>query len=673
MKANNGHPRMAKVANGRIPLQPAPRQTGLFYGLLCEFLCGLFYVTGAAQAALPEPQDVPYPGVIRLHVDATDLAHRVFRVTETVPVTGPGRVTLLYPEWLPGNHAPTGPIDKLAGLIVRGNGGARIEWRRDATSMHAFHVDVPAGVSQLDLQFEYVTPTDASQWRIVMTPDLLNLQWEKALLYPAGYFVRQIPVEASIELPAGWEFATALRGAQRTGNTVQFARASLETVVDSPLFAGAHYRRVELEGAPARPVRLNIFADNPGELRATDEQIEHHRRAVREAVALFGSRQYREYDFLLAISGHLGGIGLEHHESSENGVGLGYFTDWTGNRNVRDLLPHEMVHSWNGKFRRPADLWTPTYNVPMQPSLLWVYEGMTDYLGVVLAGRSGLWSPEFTREVLARFAANYDLGRAGRQWRNLQDTTQAPIINYRGRVSYVSWQRGKDYYTEGLLLWLDVDTRIRELSRGKRSLDDFAKAFFGAHDGRLEPLTYTFDDVVTTLNAVVPHDWAALLRARLDGHGPVIKDDLASAFEQPARVARDPRDRAHLAVERDRPAEPHVQRDGDAPRARMDGVYGPSDGLVDRRRGDASVHSSRVALVLLARREHAEKLVVLQFVEARLEAERILSSADSAHLADVLGSADRVPHSGRIRTAESVSSMTATRCSTSRSCATCAA
>lgn len=479
---------------------------------------------GAADApirtAIPAPQDVPYPGVMQLRVDATDLAHRVFRVRQSVPVVAPGPMTLLYPQWLPGNHAPTGPIDKLAGLVIRTQGGDRLEWRRDPVDLYAFHVDVPAGVSSLELQFEYVTPTDTSQWRVVMTPDLLGLQWEKALLYPAGYYVRQIPVDASIQLPPGWQFATALRGAQRDGDTVRFARTPLETLVDSPLFAGAHYRRVELDPDPQSPVRLNIFADSATELAATDEQLEFHRRVVREATALYGSRHFRQYDFLLAISDHFSGIGLEHHESSENGVGLGYFTDWEGTSNGRDLLPHEMTHSWNGKFRRPADLWTPTYNVPMQSSLLWVYEGMTEYYGVVLAARSGLWSPELTRDILARYAANYDAGRAGRAWRNLQDTTQAPAINYRGRTSYVSWQRGKDYYTEGVFLWLDVDTKIRELTRGKRSLDDFARAFFGVQDGRIEPLTYTFDDVVATLNQVAPYDWATLLRARLDGHGP---------------------------------------------------------------------------------------------------------------------------------------------------------
>lgn len=494
--------------------------------LLASALCGLLISAlpaGAgepARAAIPAPQDMPFPGVIKLQVDATDLAHRVFRVRETVPVTAPGPLVLLYPKWLPGNHSPTGPVDKLAGLVIHTSAGERVEWRRDPLDVYAFHVDVPAGAAALELQFEYVTPTDTSQWRVVMTPDLLGLQWEKALLYPAGYYVRQIPVEASLELPAAWQFATALRGARREGDTVHFERTSLETLVDSPLFAGAHHRRVDLDSDPRSPVRLNIFADSDAELAATDAQLEMHRRVVREATALYGARHFRQYDFLLAISDHFSGIGLEHHESSENGVGLGYFTDWAGNGNVRDLLPHELNHSWNGKFRRPADLWTPTYNVPMQSSLLWVYEGMTEYYGTVLAGRSGLWSPELARDMFARFAASYDAGRAGRAWRNLQDTTQAPIVNYRDRTSYMSWQRGKDYYTEGLFVWLDVDTKIRELTRGRRSLDDFARAFFGVQDGRIEPLTYTFEDVVTALNEVAPYDWATLLRERLDGHGP---------------------------------------------------------------------------------------------------------------------------------------------------------
>jgi predicted metalloprotease with PDZ domain len=326
-------------------------------------------------------------------------------------------------------------------------------------------------------------------------------------------------VQPSIELPPGWQFASALRGAQRSGDRVMFAPLPLESLVDSPLFAGPHHRRVTLDADPRGPVHLNVFADSAAALQATDEQLEAHRRMVRETLALFGSRHFREYEFLLAASDHFSGIGLEHHESSENGVALGYFTDWSGTANGRDLLPHEMTHSWNGKFRRPADLWTPSYEVPMGSSLLWVYEGLTEYFGIVLAGRSGLWDPDRTRQNLARYAAQYEHGRAGRAWRNLQDTTQQPVVHYRGRQSYESWQRGKDYYTEGVFLWLDVDTRLRELTRGRRSLDDFARAFFGVEDGRIEPLTYTFDDVVAALQQLAPYDWAGMLRERLDGHG----------------------------------------------------------------------------------------------------------------------------------------------------------
>lgn len=483
--------------------------------------CCLGTASHAAVPTIPTPKDTAYPGVVRLQVDATDIEHRVFRIRQSLPVTGPGPLTLLYPRWLPGNHSTTGPIEMLAGLQVRTAGGERLAWRRDPERTYAFHVDVPEAVSSLELQFEFVTPIDPDQGRVVMTPDLLGLQWEKTLLYPAGHYSSRITYEPSVTLPGGWEYATALEGARRTGDTVQFATVTLEHLVDSPLFAGPHARRIELDNDPRSPVRLNVFADRPGELAATPEQIEYHRRVVAEADLLFGSRHFRHYDFLLAISEHFSGIGLEHHQSSENGVGLGYFTDWKGSTAAsRDLLPHEMIHSWNGKFRRPADLWTPSFEVPMGSSLLWVYEGLTEYYGIVLAARSGLWTPQFTRAMLAQYGAVYDVGRAGRTWRNLQDTTQQPAIFYRGLQGYPSWQRGKDYYTEGALLWLDVDTKIRELTRDRHSLDDFARRFFGVEDGRIEPLTYTFEDVVGTLREIAPFDWAGFLRERLEGHGP---------------------------------------------------------------------------------------------------------------------------------------------------------
>jgi predicted metalloprotease with PDZ domain len=498
---------------------------GLLHGLMLLAGSTVAAHGGDAVGAAP-PRDVDYPGTLTLRVDASDVDRRIVRVAETIPVQSAGTLTLLYPRWLPGNHSTTGPVEMLAGLQVRTAAGERVEWRRDPQSAHAFHVEVPAATTELHLQFEFITPVASEQGRQVMTQDLLGLQWEKALLYPAGHYASRITVAPSLTLPGGWSHATALGPGERVGDTVRFTPVTLERLVDSPVFAGLHYRREVLDPHPRAPVQLHVFADRPGELAATPAQLALHRRMVGEALALFGgTRHYGRYDFLLAISNQFAAIGLEHHESSENAVAPGYFTDWAGAAPSRDLLPHEFVHSWNGKFRRPADLWTPSYDVPMQSSLLWVYEGLTEYLGMVLATRSGLWSPAYLRETLALHAATFDHGRAGRAWRNLQDTTRQPVIQYRGLQSYPSWQRGKDYYTEGALLWLDVDTRIRELTRDRRTLDDFVRRFFGVEDGRVAPLTYTFEEVVATLHELAPFDWARYLRARLDGHGPAPPHD----------------------------------------------------------------------------------------------------------------------------------------------------
>ncbi|WP_028081252.1 M61 family metallopeptidase [Solimonas soli] len=470
--------------------------------------------------AIVEPQDVDYPGTLTLAVDATDLERHVFRVRETIPLApapdGGRRVTLLYPQWLPGNHGPTGRIDSLAGLTVSAR-GQRLEWTRDVVNVYAFHVDVPAGVDALDLDFQFVSPTDPAQGRVVMTPAMLNLQWNAVALYPAGYYARRIPVAASVRLPDGWDYGTALDTATRDGATATFRTVSFETLVDSPMFAGRWFRQIDLDPGAKRPIRLNLVADRADLLDASAAQIGAHRRLVQQADRLFASRHYDHYDFLVALSDELGGIGLEHHRSSENRVAPKYFLDWDKSSAGRDLLAHEYTHSWNGKFRRPADLWTPNFNVPMRDSLLWVYEGQTQYWGYVLAARAGLLSREQTLDALALTAAVYEQ-RAGRQWRALQDTTHDPIIAQRRPVPWRSWQRSEDYYSEGQLVWLDVDTLIREKSGGGKSLDDFAKAFFGVDDGRMAPLAYGFDDVVAALNAVQPYDWAAFLRQRLDAH-----------------------------------------------------------------------------------------------------------------------------------------------------------
>lgn len=470
---------------------------------------------------VPDARDIPFPGVIKLAVDATDSERAIFRIRQTIPVAAGGPLTLLYPKWGPGSHAPIGPIDKLAGLVVTAN-GQTLEWRRDPVDVYAFHLEPPAGTSAIEVEFQYTSPTAQNQGRIELTPDMLSLQWGRLSLYPAGYYVRQIPVDASVRLPPGWKFAAALDVAETTDGRTVFKTVSYETLVDSPLLAGRHFRQIDLDPGGRSPVRLNVVGDRPADLEIKSEKIAAVRKLVREADTLFAARHFDRYDFLLSISDRLGRIGLEHHRSSENGVKIGYFDNVEG----LDLLPHEYVHSWNGKFRRGADLWTPDYRTPMRNSLLWVYEGQTQYWGHVLAARSGLLTRQQALDALAQDAAVYET-RAGRAWRPLSDTTNTPIMPDRGRDAWRSWQRSTDYYVEGQLIWLDVDTLLRDRTDGKKSLDDFAKAFFGIDDGAWVAKTYVFDDVAAALNAIVPYDWTSFLKARLEGRGAAPLDGLA--------------------------------------------------------------------------------------------------------------------------------------------------
>lgn len=469
-------------------------------------------VPSAAQERGRSPQTAAraaYPGVIRLEVDATDTDRRIYRVRETVPVARAGRMTLLYPQWLPGNHAPTGQLEKLAGLVIRA-GGRTLDWRRDTTNLYAFHVDVPRGVSTLEMEFQFLSPIAADQGgRIVVSPDLLSLQWQAVVLYPAGYPASAITVQPSVRLPEGFTFATAL---ERDGTA--FRPTSLETLIDSPLYAGRYARTVVLDSGP-NPVRLNIFADSPELLEAKPEHLEAHRRLISQADAVFGRRRFDHYDFLVGLTRRLSGIGLEHLRSSENNTAATYFTEWDKNAPARTLLPHEYAHSWNGKAVRPAGIYRQDFNTPIDPRLLWLYEGQTDYWGTVLAARSGLITAEQARADLAGTAATM-AAREGRSWRALEDTTFDPAIAYRRPKAWTSWQRGTDYYGEGALVWLEADTLIRERSNGQRSLDDFARRFFSGPPVTTDIQTYTFEDIVRTLNAVEPYDWAGFLRDRVE-------------------------------------------------------------------------------------------------------------------------------------------------------------
>jgi predicted metalloprotease with PDZ domain len=482
--------------------------------------CRLLVVAAVAVLVLVAVPAAGAAAPMSVDVDLTDVERRIFRVRLVMPVK-PGRVSLHYPQWLPGNHAARGPLDQVTALKFTGS-GRTLEWRRDPLDVFRFDVTVPAGVSELQAEFALATPQQAGTGqssRIVASRQLLNLQWNQVVLYPVGRPARDIPVSASIRLPNGWRQAGALR-AESVGadpDRLRFETVPLEVLVDSPLFAGPVSATYDLTPAGGAPVRLHVFGDEAADVKASDAQVEQHRKLVREVVAALGPPRYDRYEFLLHLTESISGIGLEHHRSSENSQPPAHFREPESDMDGRDLLAHEMVHSWNGKYRRPSRLWTPHFNTPMQGDLLWVYEGLTQYYGMVLTARSGIWSPEFMRDELAATAAVFDRKRPGRSWRSLEDTTAQPVVTARRPLSWVSSQRTEDYYMESVLLWLDVDTKLRELSSGRRSLDDFAHEFFAAPATRGWVSTYEFDDVVRSLNRVAAFDWAGFLHARVTG------------------------------------------------------------------------------------------------------------------------------------------------------------
>jgi len=458
------------------------------------------------------------PGVMQLSIDATDVERAIFSGKLVLPVAKPGPMVLLFPRWVPGHHAPSGPIARIAGIHVRAD-GHDIAWQRDPVMMHALHITVPPSAASIEVDFQYLSPTDPKMGRVEVTPDMINLQWTSMAPYPQGYASRDMTVQATVRLPTGWRYATALENASTTGDTIRFKPVDYETLVDSPIVAGRYHRREILDTSGPAPVMLDLFADAPELLDARPEQIEAHREMVRQAYKLFRSHHFDRYTFLTGLTAQIGGLGAEHHQSSENFTAAHYFTDWASNAPARELLPHEFVHSWNGKFRRGADLLTPTLDAPMRNSLLWAYEGLTRYYGAVLATRAGLHTLDEARDNFAATAALME-NRAGRQWRPLGDTVNHSIYA-EGAQPWPNWQRGTDYYLEGQLLWLDVDTRMRALSGRKKSLDDFARAFFGVRSGDRRPLPYVFEDIVSGLNAEVAYDWRSFLRDRIDNVKPV--------------------------------------------------------------------------------------------------------------------------------------------------------
>ncbi len=455
---------------------------------------------------------------IKISVDASEAPRKIFHAQLTIPAT-PGTLTLYYPKWIPGEHAPDGPIDDLAGLKFTGNGQI-LKWRRDLTDNFTINVEVPAGVNEVNASLDFLSPATLEagfSGGSSATAALTIISWNQLLLYPKGWPSDEIMYTASIRLPDGWKFGTSLPISSQSGSEINFAPISLTMLVDGPVLAGKFLKVVPLNEGQTPPAEMDIAADSAAALEAPPEVWAQYRNLEAQAGKLFGAHHYRDYHFLYTLSDHVAHFGLEHHESDDSRVAERGLVDEKLRGLYAGLLPHEYVHSWNGKYRRPAGLATPDYEKPMQDDLLWVYEGLTSYLGDVLTARSGLWTPEEFREDVADIAGRLD-HEPGRTWRNLQDTADAASDLYFSPNAWSSWRRTVDFYDEDVLNWLWVDTIIRQQTHGQKSIDDFCHLFHGAPSGPPMVKPYTFEDVVDALNQIAPYDWRGFWNERLTTH-----------------------------------------------------------------------------------------------------------------------------------------------------------
>jgi predicted metalloprotease with PDZ domain len=478
-------------------------------GVVCLLLCSLFSWAAA-------------PPTVTIFVDATAAPRKIFHAKLKIPAS-PGDLTLYYPKWIPGEHAPDGPVIDLAGLKFTAS-RKTLQWRRDLLDGFTIHVDVPAGENEVNVDLDFLSPAvfeGGFSAGSSATDKMAVISWNQVLLYPKGWKSDDLIYMASLKLPASWKFGTPLpiaSTAAENGETqITFSPASLTTLVDSPVITGEYLKVVKLADDPL--VEMDVAADSAAALEPPQEVWDHYKSLIDQTNKLFGAHHYRDYHFLFSLSDHVAHFGLEHHESDDSRVEERGLVDESVRKTEASLLPHEYVHSWNGKYRRPADLATPDYQQPMQDDLLWVYEGLTNYLGSVLTARSGLLTVGEARDDLALTAAALD-HTPGRTWRNLQDTADAAQQLYFSPQAWHSWRRSVDFYDEGTLNWLSVDVIIRQQSKGKKTLDDFCKLFHGAPSGAPMVKPYTFDDVVNTLNQVVPYDWRNFWTERLINHAP---------------------------------------------------------------------------------------------------------------------------------------------------------
>jgi predicted metalloprotease with PDZ domain len=476
------------------------------------------YLSAVAALALAVPLAAQTPA--RLAVDASEAPRKILHAHLVLPAA-PGPLTLYYPKWIPGEHGPTGPLVNLVGLKLTA-GDKPLAWERDPADMYAFHLTVPAGATEIEADYDFVAPAESGVYSsgASTSANLSVLSWNTVLLYPSGKPGEELPYEAFLKLPAGWKLATPLKTAgEQKGDIVRFAPVSMTTLIDSPVLMAVNLQKIAVPSGPWPPHEIDVATDSASYLAPPPGMAEAYGRLVAEARALFGAHHYTQYHWLLTLSDHVAHFGLEHHEASDNRMPEATLTDEALRTDLAGLLAHEFIHSWNGKYRRPQGLMDPDYHQPMQGNLLWVYEGLTQYLAYVLPPRSGLWTPEKFHDRLAMLVANLD-HMAGRTWRPLQDTATGAQVGAGASNAWRTWRRSADYYDESVLIWLEADSILRKASAGKRTLDDFIRRFHGGQSGAPQVVPYTFDDVVTALNEVAPHDWRAFFNERLTSLAP---------------------------------------------------------------------------------------------------------------------------------------------------------
>ena len=455
------------------------------------------------------------PPPITISVDATHVPQRILHAKLVFPVH-PGPLTLYYPKWMPADHSPDGPVWNLAGLKFF-SGARELPWQQDDVDMYAFHLVVPEGITSVEASLDFLisAPGPTIDFSASGAGNLFILMWNQVVLYPQGWPAAKLTFIPTLTLPSEWKFSTSLPVSNRSGNTVSFAPVALDLLVDSPVQSGQFMRVLPLSASGSPPQELDVLSDDAWALDVPSELLDHYKRLVAEADALYKSHHFREYHFLLTLSDNVMGLGQEHHESSDDRVKQNTLVDPNARLLMAGLFPHEFSHSWNGQYRRPDGLATPDFQQPMKGELLWAYEGLTEYLGTLLSARSGLLTPSQSRDQIALIASNME-HRAGRRWRSLQNTATAAQILYFSVPEWSSYRRGTDFYPEAVLIWLEVDATIRKLTGDRKSMDDFCHVFYAGHEGEPVVKPYTFEDLVSTLDGIAPSDWAAFFRSRLD-------------------------------------------------------------------------------------------------------------------------------------------------------------